>query len=289
MSLEDEDAEEMEEDEALEPDEDEEEADEESDEDDEAEEEGEDETIILIGDEEPEDQDVDEAKAPKWVLDLREANKQHVKEKREQAARIKSLEEKLGVGGGQEPAGTKPKLEEFDYDEDKFATALEAWTQKKAEEQRRKDAAAQKEKQHQERYNAKLAAYNEEKASVPVRDFESLEARVLDNLSEMQQGMIITAAKKPASVFAALGQHPKHLEHLAKIEDPVEFIAETVRLEMNMKTTQRKRPEPEKKVPGSTTSFRGVGDKKLEALEAKAEKTGDRSEVLAYKRSLRRS
>ncbi len=235
-------------------------------------------TIILIGDEEPEEEETESA--PQWVKDLRKQN-------REQAKRIKELEAKASDQDKTVKLGEKPKLEDFDYDEDKHSAALEDWFNKKSEIDNQKNQEEQRQKQEQERYDKKLAGYNERKVQLKVKDFETLESRVSEGLSEMQQAIIVSATKKPEEVIAALGQHPRRLMELSKLEDPVEFIAETVRLEMSMKTATRKKPAPERKAPASTSGFKGGTDKTLEKLEAEAERTGDRTKILQYKKSLR--
>ena len=238
---------------------------------DDEEEDDEGETIILIGDEEPEDDD--SGSAPPWVKDLRRQN-------REQAKRIKELEAKTASAKTEEELGKKPTIEDFEFDEDKHAEAVEQWVEKKKRIQRSAEEKRQKEQVDQERYNKKLSGYNERKSSLGVKNFEALEATVVDGLSEMQQGMIVSAAKKPEEVICALGQHPKKLAEMASIEDPVEFIAETVRLELAMRTTTRKKPAPEKKPPSGKGGFRGGHDKRLEELEAEAARTGDRTKVI---------
>ncbi len=245
-------------------------------------EDGDGDTVLLIGDEEPEEE-IDDAKAPDWVKKLRKDN-------REKSKRIKELEAKVGASEkDEEELGERPTLEKFDYDEEKHAAALLEWGDKKKAIEAREAQKANKEKEHQERFDRKLVAYNKAKASVGVADFDSLEERVTETLDVMQQGMIVTAAKEPAKMIAALGRYPKHLQRLAKIEDPVEFIAETVRLEMNVKTATPKKPAPERRVKGSSKSFAGSTDKQMQALEQEAEISGDRTRLIAYKRKLRQA
>lgn len=238
------------------------------------------ETIILIGDEEPSEQESETA--PQWVRDLRKQNK-------EQAKRIKELEAKTAKP--EEELGPRPKLDDpdIDYDEDKLYEAMDTWNKKKARIDDKKRQAEDRQRQDEARYSEKLTGYHERKTSLGVQNFESLEERVVEGLSDLQQSMIISATQKPEAVIAALGQHPRRLNELAKVEDPVEFIAEIVRLEMNVKTSVRKKPAPERKMSAPTNGIRGASDRKLEELEKEAERTGDRTKVLDYKRGLRRA
>jgi hypothetical protein len=95
---------------------------------------------------------------------------------------------------------------------------------------------------------------------------------------------VLQGADNPALVIYALGKNPKKAAELAKIEDPVKFAFAVAKLEKELKVTNRKAaPAPERMV-SSTGRVSGAVDSTLERLRAEAEKTGNYTKVLQYKR-----
>lgn len=225
----------------------------------------------------------DEQAAPQWVREVRKDN-------REKAKRIRELEAKLAANQPQPQAvtvGAKPTLAACDYDEDRFDSELTQWHERKrsadAEEQKKRDEAANVQKAWQ----TKLNAYAEQKSALKVKDYEEAEAKATEILSETQQAIILKGAKNGAMMVYALGTNPKTAQRLASITDPVEFAWEASQVEVKMKATPRKAaPLPETAVRGSARGS-GFGDKRLAELEAKADKSGDRTELVNYKRLLK--
>lgn len=223
----------------------------------------------------------DEQTAPQWVRDVRKDN-------REKAKRIRELEAKLAtnVVPQQAPAvGAKPTLAACDYDEDRFDSELTQWHERK----RNADAEAQKKQDEatnaQKAWQTKLEAYGVQKSALKVRDFEDAEAQAQEVLSVTQQGIILSGADAPAMLVYALGKNPKKAKELASISDPVKFAVAIGKLETQLKATPRKAaPLPETAVKGSG---RAVNNQTLERLEADADRTGDRSKLIAYKKQLR--
>lgn len=241
------------------------------------------EDVILIGDEEPPSSE-DEAKAPEWVKELR-------KNQRELAKRNRELEDQLKATQGAEmkpaPLGQKPKLEDFDFDSDKFEAALTKWHDDKraADDEARKKQ--EEESQATKAWQAKLAAYNEAKTKLKVRGADEAEAVVKDLLTVTQQGIILQGAEDAALVIVALGKNTKKAKELAAIKDPVKFAFAVAKLETQLKIAPKKvPPKPEERVSGNTSSA-GVVDSQLERLRAEAEKTGNYSKVNQYKRDKR--
>lgn len=176
----------------------------------------------------------------------------------------------------------KPKLEDFDYDEEQFSNALDGWYSKKLEVDSKKKQIEEKQKQENERWANKIATYQEEAKKLNVSDYENSEELVKTKLTGVQQGILIEVAKNSAQLVYALGKSSK-LNDLSKIENPVLFAAEVARLETQIKVnskTQKSPPAPEKKISGNGGS---MNDTKLEQLRKEAERTGDFSKVIAYK------
>ena len=247
----------------------------------EAEEEAEeDDLVVTIGEDSPPQEE--EQKAPEWVRELRKDHRKAQKENRELKEKLNSLastENKPVV------LGKKPTLEDHDYDSDAFERELSSWFERKREHD---EAESQKKREQEEQnkaWEATVIGYDEKKKALKVRDYEEAEYVVQDTLSTTQQGMILQGADNPALVVYALGKNQKRAKELASINDPVKFAFAVAKLETQLKVNSRKSaPPPEKKVSG-TGNLSGTVDSTLEKLREKAEKSGDYSEVIAYKKN----
>lgn len=240
----------------------------------------EDEVIVSIGEEAPPPDE--QAHAPGWVKELRKAN-------REKEKRIRELEAKLTQTTEKKPVtlGAKPKLEDFDYDADKFESSLTDWFERKRQADTEAQKLQQAEQAQNQAWQEKLEGYGKAKAELKVRDFEDAEAVAQDLFNITQQGVVLQGADNPALVIYALGKNPKKAAELAKIEDPVKFAFAVAKLEKELKVTNRKAaPAPERMI-SSTGRVSGAVDSTLERLRAEAERTGDMTKVISYKRQKR--
>jgi hypothetical protein len=240
----------------------------------------EDELIVTIGEEAPPQEE--EKPAPEWVRELR---KQH----RELQKRNRELEAKLTQDQAPKAPeiGKKPTLEDFDYDAEKFENSLAQWFERKrqADEQAAK-VQADIEKQQQE-WQAKLQGYGKAKAELKVKDYDDAEGIVQESFNTTQQGVILQGADNPALLVYALGKNPKKAKELASISDPVKFAFAIAKLETQLKVTNRKAASPPEKTVHGTGRVSGTVDSTLDRLRAEAEKTGNYSKVMAYKRQKR--
>jgi hypothetical protein len=242
----------------------------------------EDEDVVSINGEAPDPETEDDDRAPGWVRDLR-------KEYRNEKRRAKELEQKIerlerGAAPSSQPLGSKPTLEGADYDTERYETELASWYEKKRTHDDQQNVVQSQQKAVQKEWEAKLESYHSSKADLKVKDYEFAEDVVQDNLSVMQQGMIVQGADNPALVVYALGKNPKKAKELASITDPVKFAFAVAKLETNLKVTTRKASSrPEKKISG-TGRPSGSVDNTLERLRTEAEKTGDYSKVFQYKK-----
>jgi hypothetical protein len=242
----------------------------------------EDEVVVTIGgDPEPEPE---QQRAPEWVKELR-------RQSREDKRRIRELERL--VQGGQPAAetkpapGPKPTLESADYDTERYERDLAQWYEKKRQHEADLAAREAAEKAQAEQWQGKLNGYTEKRSSLKVRDFEDAEALVADTLSVTQQGMILAGADNPALLVYALGKNPKRAQELASIQDPVVFAWKAAKLEAELKVSNRKpTTQPERTVTG-TAPKSGTVDSNLDRLRAEAERTGDYSKVVAYRKQLK--
>ena len=236
------------------------------------------EVVVSIGEDAPPADE--EVRAPEWVRELRKTN-------REKERRIRELEAKLSATTTEiKPVvtlGPKPKLEEYDYDADRYEQAIDQWHDRKRDHDREADAALQSELQQQKAWQSKLDDYGKAKAELKVRDYEDAEETVQQILNITQQGVVLQGCDNPALVVYALGKNPKKTAELEKLTDPVKFAFAVAKLEKELKVTNRRAaPAPERVVSGTGRSS-GAVDSTLERLREEAARTGNMTKVIAYR------
>jgi hypothetical protein len=241
-----------------------------------------DEVIVSIGEESPPQEE--KTHAPEWVRELRKAN-------REKEKRIRELEQKLQSTAQTEKKpvelGRKPRLEDHDYDSDRYEAALEQWYELKRQTEAQAEQARQAEQAQRDAWAARLDAYGKAKAELKVRDFEDAEALAQEVFDVTQPGIVVQGADNPALVIYALGKNPAKAKEIESIKDPVKFAFAVAKLEKELKVTQRKAAPPPEKTISGTARVSGAVDSTLERLRAEALKTGDMTKVMAYKRQKR--
>lgn len=246
---------------------------------DEPEDEGE-EFVVQFGDEAPPaSEDVKESSV---IRKLREENRRLKAE----AAKAQKAEAEPVIDPGPKPTFYDDDVE---CDAEKFEAKLQKWFEDTAKAEKQQAEHKKTQQTVARQWQAKLDAFNEEKRKIGARDFDDAEGEFVSLLTQVQQATVIKAAKNSAAVVYALGKHPAKLSELSKITDPIELAAEVARIEGSLKMTKtsRKAPEPEGTVRGSASLSAGT-DKQLEALEKEADRTNDRTKVIAYKAELKR-
>ena len=237
-----------------------------------------DEVVVSIGEEAPppEDQPVEHS----WAAKMRVENRELKRKARELEERLKATtqtETKPVV------LGAKPKLEDHDYDADKFEEALANWFDRK----RQADEANAKQEAEvmtqQKAWQAKLDSYGKAKAELRVKDFEDAEAVAQELFNVTQQGVVLQGADNPALVIYALGRNPKKAKELSEIKDPVKFAFAVAKLEKDLKVTNRKAAPPPERVVSGTGRSSGAVDSTLERLREEAARTGNMTKVVQYK------
>jgi len=188
--------------------------------------------------------------------------------------------------------GPEPTLESCGYDEVEYKQQLRRWdeaTAAQAQEQSQAETVAEQARQEfvQDEQRHLIA-----RAALTFKDVDEAESVALAALNPVQQATIKMAAGNAATLLYALGKHPGRLSEISKIQNPVKLAAAVAKLELSLKVKAMPRPAvsgPEEISAGSA----GVGlkgsDKHLESLEREAERTGDRTKVIAYKKSLRQA
>lgn len=242
------------------------------------------EMVISMGDEVISQEDEEQKQAPAWVKDLRKAN-------REKDKRIRELEAKLGGGQAAQEVKLppKPKLEDFDYDPDKYEERLTEWFEQKRKFDAQQEAARRAQEEVETAWQTKVEQYNSAKTQLKVPDYDDAEAFVQEKFNVTQQGIIIQGLENPALVVYALGKNQKKALELSQIADPVRFAVAIGKLETQLKVTTRKAPPPPPKTVTGTAPVSGAVDSNLERLRADAERTGDYSKVIKYKAQQKRA
>jgi desulfoferrodoxin (superoxide reductase-like protein) len=238
-----------------------------------------DEVVVAIGEEAPPPEEKEHA--PEWVRELRKNHRELQRKNRELEDQLKAT-----TTAETKPAilGKKPSLEDFDYDTEKFEQELSKWYDRKRDTDKAAAEAEVAQKEQQKAWQTKLDSYGKLKGELKVKDFEDAEAAVQDTFNVTQQGIVLQGAENSALVIYALGKNPKKAAELATIKDPVKFAFAVAKLETQLKVTNRKAATaPEKTVQG-TGRVSGTVDSTLERLRAEAEKTGDMTKVMEYKR-----
>jgi len=236
------------------------------------------EVIVSIGEEAPPPEE--QLSEYGWAAKMRIENRELKRKARELEARLQSTEppETKPV-----VIGNKPKLEDHDYDADKYEEALTNWFDRKRQAD---DVNAKQEAEvmnQQKAWQAKLDGYGKAKAELRVKDFEDAEEVAQQVFSITQQGVLLQGADNPALVVYALGKNPAKAKELAEIKDPVKFAFAVAKLEKDLKVTNRRQaPAPERIISGTGRSS-GAVDSTLERLRADAERTGNMTKVIQYK------
>ena len=235
------------------------------------------EVVVSIGEEAPPPEE--HTPAPEWVKELRKTNRELQRQNRELQGKLQAAppETKPVV------IGNKPKLEDHDYDADKYEEALTSWFERKRQAD---DVNAKQEAEvmnQQKAWQAKLDGYGKAKAELRVKDFDDAEELAQQVFSITQQGVLLQGADNPALVVYALGKNPAKAKELAEIKDPVKFAFAVAKLEKDLKVTNRRQaPAPERIVTGTGRSS-GAVDSTLERLREEAARTGNMTKVIQYR------
>lgn len=235
------------------------------------------------GSESPSDEET-KKEAPAWVTELRKQNRELKKQLKERAAETATTPEAAPE------LGQKPSLESCDFDAAVLETKLDDWYTTKAKVETAKAAKALVEQAESDKWNATVGKHNERVRELAARVPKAAEY-VSDAelaLSPTQKGMIVHTSPESHRLLAVLGKNPKLLEEVSSIKDPALFVRRVVEVEMSL-TGKKPRTAPERVLTGVSTGERGTApgvDAALERLETEADRTGDRSKIIKYRREL---
>jgi hypothetical protein len=235
--------------------------------------EGDEETVLSFGDEEA-PAATEPADGSGLVKHLREEVRKRDKllaEARRSAPQPQAIE-----------VGEKPTLADCEYDEEKFESELDAWKQRKDAAERSQNEAAEARRKLAEREQETLRAYDAKKATVP--GIADAEEEVAADLGESHFNALRYASEDPALIKALHLFPAKRAALMEHKDDPLKWAFEAGKLAGSLKVTRRSRaPDPEQIERGSGAAPASA-DKQLERLQKEADKTGDRTKLIAYKR-----
>jgi hypothetical protein len=183
--------------------------------------------------------------------------------------------------------GEKPTIASCEYDEEAYERELQAWFDRKGQADKASTDAEEHKRKADEAWQGDLNRYGAAKAKLPAQAMQDAEDTVGSTLSDVQQKVIIHIADNPAAVMLGLSRYPAKLAEISKIENPLKLAAAVAKLEGTLKvTTRRKAPDPEEIVRGNASVAQGK-DKTLARLEKEADRTGDSTALVAYRRQLK--
>lgn len=189
--------------------------------------------------------------------------------------------------------GPRPKAVDFDYDDDRLEEALDEWESRKTASEKQAQKRQQAEESQQQQWAKVTQDYATKKAALRYPDVQQAEQTALDTLSPTAQALIAKHADNSALFMYAVGKSPTKLAELARIDaegDPFAVVKAVTKMEATL-TTKRSNarpPAPDVPVRGKPIAAGGA-DKQLEKLEKEAERTGDRSAIIAFKRAQKES
>jgi len=243
---------------------------------------GDDDPAFVFEGDDPEAERADDSST---IRDLRAKLREEQREKHELK---KQVEAAAAPKADALPA--KPTLEACGYDEEQFEQELTAWHGKKAEQDAKQSEQQAKARKMQESFQAQANSLGE-RGNAVVKDFDAQVAALADKFGTDLNGN----AAKAALVFAddprliiALNNSPAKLAELLALKDmPLALAVKIGELKGKIQTMHRRTaPAPETVTKGGAP-VNASADKQLEKLEKEAERTGNRTAVVAYKRSLR--
>ncbi|MES2902679.1 MAG: hypothetical protein V4696_00695 [Pseudomonadota bacterium] len=180
--------------------------------------------------------------------------------------------------------GEKPTLESCGYDGDLFEAELDKWKDRKATAEQAQSAEQERAREHQAAWEQDVASFETKKAALGFEDYADAQGSVETSLDLVQQAVIVKAANDPALFIYALGKSDAKLSEMAKIKDPIKMAAAVARMEGAIKVEKRRKGPAIDRPATGTGAMPGGTDKQLEKLEKEADRTGDRSKLIRYKK-----
>lgn len=230
--------------------------------------------ILIEGDDElATDQKVQESST---IRDLR-------KQLREQAALLAS---KPNAKQEEVVLGNKPTLESCEYDPDKFETELQAYHDRAIKIKELDKLKDDENKKLVESKTEQLNAYEKQKKELGAKNYAAAEKEFVESVDQVRGKAILAASDNKALMIYTLGTNQHILDRLLSISDPYRLAAEVGKLEGKIKMQRKSTAaKPEQHVKGTVAQASTKGtEAKLAKLETDALKTGNRTELIMFKK-----
>lgn len=222
----------------------------------------------------------EEKKTPQWVKDLRKDNRHLIK-------RVKELESQQAPEKEEEALGDRPKLEDFEYDEEAYSEAHEKWFTKKQAVEAKKKATQEEQERQQQEWQSRLDDYDSQKTTFIEKrpDYEDAEEKVKSEVDEVTQNLIVLAPESARLVYV-LGKQPDKLAAVKEAKTPLEKMYQLGLISASIKTEVRKKPsvKAKTKVNGGAIKTVSQAQQRLNEL-GKQRATAD---VISESRKLRK-
>lgn len=211
----------------------------------------------------PEEVEVDEQdeQAPAPAEEPKESSvvKQMRDELKRKERELRELRAKTAAPAPDAPKdpGTMPDIEDFDYDKDRHAVAVNEWVSRKLQFDHHQQKAQAEQQQVVQKYEAAKTRFDTEGAKIV--GFQDAVADVASALSlEQQNALLLRVPDVAHRIVMALHRNPAELERIARIADPVDYGIELGKLQALAKSAPRK-PKTSVKVEREVKGFTGQG------------------------------
>ena len=212
---------------------------------------------------------------------------------REMRAQLRDAQRRAAVAESKlkpvfEDPGAEPQLEDFGYDAVAYRDAIREWDRKVQAVDAQKQEAAKREAKDRESAIANVEAYKAERQAFKVPDFDAAEKVGHDALGKEFFGAIMETEKRAALVYA-LYKNPAKLDEIAKLSEtnPLKAVMMIGKLEDKVTVNRRKPPTTIDTPLRGNTNIAAGEDRELAKLEKEADKTGDRTKLIAYKQRMK--
>ncbi len=186
--------------------------------------------------------------------------------------------------------GNKPDFwDDCEGDPDKYDAAILAWNDRKTK--RAAEDAAENEMQEAGRKRLAQAEeqYRGHARKLGVSNYDALEEKVQAELPEaVKLAIPLYFGEKGPRAVVALAQYPQLLDEVAAIKDPLAQILRMYDIAHGAKMKKKNVPAPEREsIQQGSAATGGSSDKELARLEKEADRTGDRTKLIEYRRKMR--
>lgn len=236
----------------------------------------------------PEEVEVDEQdeQAPAPAEEPKESSvvKQMRDELKRKERELRELRAKTAAPAPDAPKdpGTMPDIEDFDYDKERHAVAVNEWVNRKLQFDQHQQKAQAEQQQVVQKYEAAKTRFDTEGAKIA--GFQDAVADVASALSlEQQNALLLRVPDVAHRIVMALHRNPAELERIARIADPVDYGIELGKLQALAKSAPRK-PKTSVKVEREVRGIGGTSGGNLDALKKRAQETGDYTAYFDAKR-----